>query len=560
MSHTPDMSKAMDTSVLSVGLFTGVFALLALLITAWTPDRLMGHHAAIALGAAVLAIIALSLWAAGKGHADFFDKTEYEDTIIKYGVVASMFWGIAGFLVGVVIALQLTWPALFSFPEFGFLNFGRLRPLHTSAVIFAFGGNVLIATSFHVVQRTCRTRLAGGMWPWFVFWGYQAFIVLAATGYLMGVTQSKEYAEPEWYVDLWLTIVWVAYLLVFLGTIWKRKEPHIYVANWFFLAFIVTVAMLHIVNNLAVPVSVLGTKSYPIFSGVQDALVQWWYGHNAVGFFLTAGFLAIMYYYIPKRVERPIYSYRLSIVHFWSLIFIYIWAGPHHLHYTALPQWAQTLGMTFSIMLWMPSWGGMINGLMTLSGAWDKLRTDPVVRMMVVSLAFYGMSTFEGPLMSVRAVNSLSHYTDWGIGHVHSGALGWVGFISFGALYCLGQWMWKRQRLYSNALVEWHFWVATLGIVLYICSMWVSGIMEGLMWRAYNEFGFLEYTFVETVEAKHISYIIRSLGGVLYLAGALIMAYNLWMTALGKVRKSEEDKVNAPLASGRPITTPAAAE
>ena len=547
----------LDFSVLTVGIFVGIFTFLALLIAAWTRDPFFEIHGWIGLMLGVISIAALCLWSANTTRPSLFEPTEYEDTLVKFGVWASMFWGIAGLLVGVVIALQLTFPNILYFEDFGFTNFGRLRPLHTSAVIFAFGGNVLLATSFHVVQRTCRTRLAGGMWPWFVFWGYQAFIVLAATGYLLGITQSKEYAEPEWYVDLWLTVVWVAYLLVFLGTIWKRKEPHIYVANWFYLAFIVTIAMLHIVNNLAIPINPVSPKSYPIFAGVQDALTQWWYGHNAVGFFLTAGFLAIMYYYIPKRAERPVFSYRLSIVHFWALIFIYIWAGPHHLHYTALPQWAQTLGMTFSIMLWMPSWGGMINGLMTLSGAWDKLRTDPVIRMMVVSLAFYGMSTFEGPLMSVRAVNSLSHYTEWTIGHVHSGALGWVGFISFGALYCLAQWLWKRDRLYSSTLVEWHFWTATIGIVLYICSMWVAGIMEGLMWRAYNEFGFLEYTFVETVEAKHISYIIRSLGGILYLSGALIMFYNLIMTALGKVRKGEEDHVHAPTNDGRPAAATA---
>ena len=459
--------------------------------------------------------------------------SRYENGVVKAGVVASMFWGIAGLLVGLVIALQLAFPNIFYFPDFGWLNFGRLRPLHTSAVIFAFGGNVLIATSFYVVQRTCRARLAGGLWPWFVFWGYQLFIVLAGTGYLMGITEGREYAEPPWYTDLWLTLVWVVYLLVFLGTIWKRQEKHIYVANWFYLAFIVTIAMLHIVNNLAIPVTFSSSFSYSLFSGVQDALTQWWYGHNAVGFFLTAGFLAIMYYFIPKQADRPVYSYRLSIIHFWALIFLYIWAGPHHLHYTALPQWAQTLGATFSIMLWMPSWGGMINGLMTLSGAWDKLRTDPVLRMLVVSVAFYGMSTFEGPMMSVRAVNSLSHYTDWTIGHVHSGALGWVGFVSFGALYCLVPWLWKRQRLFSLALVDWHFWLATIGIVLYITSMWVAGIMQGLMWRAYNEFGFLEYSFVETVQAMHPYYIIRALGGGLYLSGALIMAYNLWRTARG---------------------------
>jgi cytochrome c oxidase cbb3-type subunit 1 len=460
-------------------------------------------------------------------------SSRYENGIVKAGVIASMFWGIAGLLVGVVIALQLAFPDIFYFPDFGWTNFGRLRPLHTSAVIFAFGGNVLIATSFYVVQRTCRARLAGGLWPWFVFWGYQLFILLAGTGYLLGVTQGREYAEPSWYVDLWLTVVWVAYLLVFLATIWKRKEKHIYVANWFYLAFIVTIAMLHLVNNMAIPVSFSGYFSYSAFAGVQDALTQWWYGHNAVGFFLTAGFLAIMYYFVPKQADRPVYSYRLSIIHFWALIFLYIWAGPHHLHYTALPQWAQTLGMTFSLMLWMPSWGGMINGLMTLSGAWDKLRTDPVLRMLVVSVAFYGMSTFEGPVMSIRAVNSLSHYTDWTIGHVHSGALGWVGFVSFGALYCLVPWLWKRQRLYSNALVEWHFWIATIGIVLYITSMWVAGVMQGLMWRAYNEFGFLEYSFVETVEAMNPYYIIRAAGGGLYLIGALLMAYNLWRTARG---------------------------
>ena len=532
-------AKGPDLSVVSVGLFTALIAFLFLYVASRAADINMALHASVVTGAAVLGVLAIVFWTAGKSKQVLFDQSRYDDGIVKFGVFASMFWGIAGLLVGVIIALQLTWPNLFYFDQFGWTNFGRLRPLHTSAVIFAFGGNVLIASSFYVVQRTCRTRLGGGMWPWFVFWGYQLFIVLAATGYLLGVTQSKEYAEPEWYVDLWLTVVWVAYLLVFLGTIWKRKEPHIYVANWFYLSFIVTIAMLHIVNNLTIPVSLVGSKSYIAFSGVTDALTQWWYGHNAVGFFLTTGFLAIMYYMIPKRVDRPVYSYRLSIVHFWSLIFIYIWAGPHHLHYTALPQWAQTLGMTFSVMLWMPSWGGMINGLMTLSGAWDKLRTDPVVRMMVLSLAFYGMSTFEGPLMSVRAVNSLSHYTEWGIGHVHSGALGWVGFISFGALYCMTQWLWKRPRLYSMSMVEWHFWAATIGIVLYITSMWVAGIMEGLMWRSYNEFGFLEYSFVETVEAKYIAYIIRALGGTLYLGGAIIMAYNLWRTARGDLRTSE---------------------
>ncbi|MFO0345770.1 MAG: cytochrome-c oxidase, cbb3-type subunit I, partial [Labrys sp. (in: a-proteobacteria)] len=458
-------------------------------------------------------------------------RPNYDMGPVKFAALAALFWGIAGFLIGDILAWQLAFPALnFDLP---WTNFGRLRPLHTSAVIFAFGGNVLLATSLYVVQRTSRARIAGYLAPWFVVLGYNVFIVIAGTGYLLGVTEGKEYAEPEWYADLFLTVVWVVYLLVFLGTLWKRKEPHIFVANWFYLAFIVTIAVLHLINNATLPVSFAGSKSYIAWSGVQDALTQWWYGHNAVGFFLTAGFLAIMYYFIPKRAERPIYSYRLSIVHFWALIFLYIWAGPHHLHYTALPDWAQTLGMTFSIMLWMPSWGGMINGLMTLSGAWDKLRTDPVLRLMVVSLAFYGMSTFEGPLMSVKAVNSLSHYTDWTIGHVHSGALGWVAYVSFGALYCLIPWVYNK-KLYSNKLVDWHFWLSTLGIVLYISSMWVAGILQGLMWRAYNALGFLEYSFIETVEAMHPYYVIRAIGGLLFVLGALVMVFNFWMTLRGK--------------------------
>jgi len=458
----------------------------------------------------------------------------YEESTIRLFTIATVFWGLVGFLVGVVIALQLAFPILNL--DLEWTTFGRLRPVHTSAVIFAFGGNALLATSLYVVQRTCQARLFGGAPAgMFLFWGYQLFIVLAASGYVLGITQSREYAEPEWYVDIWLTVVWVVYLVVFLGTIMRRREPHIYVANWFYLAFIVTVAMLHIVNNLAVPVSWTGAKSYSLFAGVQDAMTQWWYGHNAVGFFLTAGFLGIMYYFVPKQAERPIYSYRLSIVHFWSLVFLYIWAGPHHLHYTALPDWAQTLGMTFSVMLWMPSWGGMINGIMTLSGAWDKLRTDPILRFLVVAVAFYGMSTFEGPLMSVKTVNALSHYTDWTIGHVHSGALGWVAFVTFGAVYFLVPRLWGRARLYSQKLVNYHFWIATLGIVLYITSMWVSGIMQGVMWRTYDSLGFLQYSFVETVQEMHIYYVIRMLGGVLFLLGALIMTYNLWRTARGEV-------------------------
>ncbi|MEO0546931.1 MAG: cytochrome-c oxidase, cbb3-type subunit I [Pseudomonadota bacterium] len=462
------------------------------------------------------------------------DRSGYMDDVIRYGVIATLFWGITGFLVGVVIAAQLAYPVLNIEP---WLNFGRLRPLHTSAVIFAFGGNALICTSFYIVQRTCRARLFGGNLAWFVFWGYQLFIVMAATGYLLGITQSKEYAEPEWYVDLWLTVVWVAYLITFVGTLVKRKEPHIYVANWFLLSFIITVAMLHLVNNAAVPVSFLGVKSYSAFAGVQDALTQWWYGHNAVGFFLTAGFLGMMYYFVPKQANRPVFSYRLSIIHFWALIFLYIWAGPHHLHYTALPDWAQTLGMVFSIMLWMPSWGGMINGLMTLQGAWDKLRTDPILRMFVISLAFYGMSTFEGPMMSIKSVNSLSHYTDWTIGHVHSGALGWNGMITFGALYYLVPRLWQRERLYSLRLVNWHLWLATIGIVIYAAVMWVAGITQGLMWREYDDQGFLVNSFIETVSAIHPEYVMRMVGGGLYLLGGLVMVYNVWRTIRGDIRE-----------------------
>ena len=525
--------KLSDTpaDVVAAIAFSAVGLIWALCAAAFADDAPFRVHAYIFIAGFGVALAALIMGAADGRFR--FRQDRYSDAVIRIGIYASLFWGVVGMLVGVIIACQLAWPTLFYFPQAGWLNFGRLRPVHTSGVIFAFGGNVLLATSFYVVQRTCRARLFGGIAPWFVFWGYNLFIVLAASGYVMGFTQGKEYSEPEWYIDLWLTIVWVLYLLVFLGTIWKRKEPHIYVANWFYLAFIVTIAVLHITNNLAIPIGPFSSKSYELYSGVQDALVQWWYGHNAVGFFLTAAFLAIMYYFMPKRIQRPIYSYRLSIVHFWALIFIYIWAGPHHLHYTALPQWAQTLGMTFSIMLWMPSWGGMINGLMTLSGAWDKLRTDPVVRMMVAALAFYGMSTFEGPVMSIREVNALSHYTDWTIGHVHSGALGWVGFISFGALYCMVPWLWKKKEMYSTKLIEWHFWVATIGILLYITSMWVSGIMEGLMWREYTPQGFLAHTFVETVAAKHVEYIVRMLGGLMYLSGVLIMIYNVWRTIRG---------------------------
>ncbi len=456
-------------------------------------------------------------------------NVDYNYDIVKLFSLASVFWGIIGFAAGVFIASQLAFPLLNFDVEY--LSFGRLRPLHTSAVIFAFGGNVLFATSFYVVQRTSQARLWGcDALHKFIFWGYQLFIVVAAIGYINGVTQAKEYAEPEWYADLWLVLVWVAYFFVFILTIKNRREPHIYVANWFYLAFIVTVAVLHIVNNLTLPIALNSGSSYSLFSGVQSAMIQWWYGHNAVGFFLTAGFIGILYYYIPKRAERPVYSYRLSILHFWSLIFIYIWAGPHHLHYTSLPDWVQTLGMTFSIMLWMPSWGGMINGIMTLSGAWHKLRTDPVMRFLITAVAFYGMSTFEGPLMAIKSVNSLSHYTDWTIGHVHSGALGWVALISFGALYHMVPILWNKKDIYSTKLISLHFWLASIGIVLYITAMWIAGIMQGLMWRSYDEMGFLQYSFIETVVALHPLYVTRALGGLFFLAGAIIMAYNFYKT------------------------------
>jgi len=506
----------------------GVVAVCAAIAANYAHDlAYMVNAVVVMLAAATVFLLTLRTMGDQRQPAN---QNEYMDGVVRAGAIATTFWGVVGFLVGVVIAFQLAFPALnFEWAQ-GFLNFGRLRPLHTSAVIFAFGGNALIMSSFYVVQRTSAARLFGGNLAWFVFWGYQLVIVTAALGYVLGATQGKEYAEPVWYTDIWLTIVWVSYLVVFAGTLMKRKEPHIYVANWFYLSMILTVAMLHLGNNLSIPVSIFGSNSVQVFAGVQDAMVQWWYGHNAVGFFLTAGFLGMMYYFVPKQAERPVFSYKLSIIHFWALIFLYIWAGPHHLHYTALPDWASTLGMVFSIMLWMPSWGGMINGLMTLSGAWDKLRTDPIIRMMVVSVGFYGMSTFEGPMMSIKAVNSLSHYTDWTIGHVHSGALGWNGMITFGVLYFLVPRLWNREGLYSLKLVSWHFWLATIGIVLYASSMWVTGIMEGLMWREVDANGFLVNAFADTVAAKFPMYVVRGLGGVMFLSGALIMAYNLWMT------------------------------
>jgi cytochrome c oxidase cbb3-type subunit 1 len=443
----------------------------------------------------------------------------------------TVIWGIVGMLVGVIIAAQMAWPELnFGVP---WLSFGRLRPLHTNAVIFAFGGCALFATSYYAVQRTSQVRLFSDGLAAFTFWGWQVVIVLAAVTLPLGLTSGKEYAELEWPIDILIALVWVAYAVVFFGTIFKRKVSHIYVANWFFGGFILTVALLHIVNSLAVPAGLF--KSYSIYPGAQDAMVQWWYGHNAVGFFLTAGFLGMMYYFVPKAAGRPIYSYRLSVVHFWALIFTYMWAGPHHLHYTALPDWAQSLGMIFSLILLAPSWGGMINGIMTLSGAWHKLRDDPILKFMIVSLSFYGMSTFEGPMMSIKTVNALSHYTDWTIGHVHSGALGWVGLISIGAIYYLLPRLYGRTEMASMRLVTTHFWVATIGIVVYIAAMWIAGVMQGLMWRAVNEDGTLTYTFIESVKSTYPFYVIRLAGGALYLAGMFLMAWNMVKTiGLGK--------------------------
>ena len=457
-----------------------------------------------------------------------FDHPVYNYKVVRQFAIMTVVWGIVGMSVGVLIAAQLAWPALnFDTP---WLSFGRLRPLHTNAVIFAFGGSALFATSYYIVQRTCQTALFSDTLASFTFWGWNLVIVLAAITLPMGLTSTKEYAELEWPIDILIAVVWVAYCVNFIGTIMKRKEPHIYVANWFFAGFMIMIAILHIGNNLAIPVTL--TKSYSVYAGTVDAMVQWWYGHNAVGFFLTAGFLGIMYYFVPKQAERPVYSYRLSIVHFWALISLYVWAGAHHLHYSALPDWAQTAGMVMSLVLLAPSWGGMINGMMTLSGAWHKLRTDPILRFLVVSLSFYGMSTFEGPMMSIKTVNALSHNTDWTIGHVHSGALGWVAMVTIGAMYHLIPVMFGRKSgdMYSTKLINTHFWLATIGTVLYIAALWVNGIMQGLMWRAVNADGTLTYSFIESVEASHFGYVVRTIGGALFLIGMLIMAYNVYRT------------------------------
>ncbi|HEY5819050.1 MAG TPA: cytochrome-c oxidase, cbb3-type subunit I [Mesorhizobium sp.] len=475
--------------------------------------------------------LTLSGFIIAKWDAPLPDPSQFEryyDDPTKVGIVLTMLWAVIAMFVGVWVAALLAWPELTFDAEWA--SFGRLRPVHTSGVIFGFGGNALIATSLHVLQRTSRARLPDQISPWFVLIGYNLFCVVAASGYLMGITQSKEYAEPEWYADLWLVIVWVVYFLIYIRTLARRKEPHIYVANWYYMAFILVVAILHIVNNLAVPISFGSAKSYSAFSGVQDAMTQWWYGHNAVAFFLTAGVLGMMYYYLPKRAGRPIFSYPLSIISFWGITFMYMWAGSHHLHYTALPQWVQTLGMTFSVILLVPSWASAGNALATLNGAWHKVRDDATLRFMMVAAVFYGLSTFEGSFMAIRSVNSLSHYTDWTIGHVHGGALGWVAMITFGSIYALVPWMWKRETIYSPKLVEWHFWLALSGTIVYVFSMWNSGIIQGLMWRTYNENGTLAYSFIDSLVEMHPYYIARTFGGLLFLLGAIVGTYNVLMT------------------------------
>ncbi|MEZ5933290.1 MAG: cytochrome-c oxidase, cbb3-type subunit I [Alphaproteobacteria bacterium] len=503
----------------------------------------LGTHGFIVL---LCAIAAAFLVIAGYERPEPSEErlTRYYDDPSKVGIILAMIWAVIGMFVGDWVAWLLVYPEM-TF-DAGWASFGRLRPVHTSGVIFGFGGNALIATSFHVMQRTCRARLPDQVSPWFVLLGYNLFCVLAASGYFMGLTQSKEYAEPEWYADIWLVIVWVTYFVLYLRTLARRQEPHIYVANWYYLAFVIVVAVLHIVNNLAVPVSLAHAKSYSAFSGVQDAMVQWWYGHNAVAFFLTAGFLGMLYYYLPKRAGRPVYSYRMSIIGFWGITFFYMWAGSHHLHYTALPQWVQTLGMTFSVMLLVPSWIAAGNALLTLNGAWHKVRDDATLRFMMMAAVFYGLSTFEGSFMAIRSVNSLSHYTDWTVGHVHAGALGWVALITFGSIYAVVPWLWKRDGMYSAKLVEVHFWLAMAGTVIYVFAMWNSGIIQGLMWRTYNESGTLTYSFIDSMEAMRPYYIARAIGGLLFLIGAVVGFYNIWMTARG-TREETPDAADQPV-------------
>ncbi|MBX2822256.1 MAG: cytochrome-c oxidase, cbb3-type subunit I [Rhodothermaceae bacterium] len=473
------------------------------------------------------------------------NRSAYDDQVVKLFLIATVIWGFVGMLVGVLIALQLPfWPANMG----EYLTFGRLRPLHTNAVIFAFAGNAIFAAIYYSTQRLCKTRMYNDLMSRIHFWGWQGIIVSAAITLPLGISTSKEYAELEWPIDIAITLVWVVFAFNFFGTLRVRREKHMYVALWFYIATIITVAVLHLGNSLAIPWAAM--HSYPIYAGVQDAFIQWWYGHNAVAFFLTTPFLGLMYYFLPKAAERPVFSYRLSIVHFWSLVFIYIWAGPHHLNYTALPEWAVTLGMVFSVMLWMPSWGGMINGLFTLRGAWHKLRDSVVLKMFVIGITFYGMSTFEGPLLSIKSVNALSHYTDWTIGHVHSGALGWNGFMTFGMIYWLLPRLWKT-KLWSNRLANAHFWIGTIGILVYVISMYTAGITQGLMWRAFNEAGRLLYPdFMETVIQIIPMYWARMIGGSMYLVGVVLMMINVYQTIKLAPKERKDPVIDLPAGSG----------
>ncbi|HTO59886.1 MAG TPA: cytochrome-c oxidase, cbb3-type subunit I [Bradyrhizobium sp.] len=528
-----------------------ILAFVGLLMVGLGRGDPLGGQGAIVFVAAVAGIFGVirGYYEPERGE-DRLDR--YYDDPSKIGIILAMGWAVFGLFVGDWVAWLLVDPNL-TF-DAGWSSFGRIRPVHTTSVIFGFGGNGLIATSFYILQRTSRARLPDQLSPMFVLFGYNLFCLLAVTGYMTGITQSKEYAEPEWYADLWLVIVWVTYFIIYLRTLARRKEPHIYVSNWYYMAFILVVAMLHIVNNLAVPVSLGHAKSYSLFSGVQDAMVQWWYGHNAVAFFLTAGFLGMMYYYLPKRAGRPIFSYRMSIISFWGITFMYMWAGSHHLHYTALPQWVQTLGMTFSLMLLVPSWASAGNALLTLNGAWHKVRDDATLRFMMVAAVFYGLTTFEGSFMAIRPVNSLSHYTDWTIGHVHAGALGWVAMITFGAIYASVPWLWKRAAMYSAKLVEVHFWFALVGTIVYVMAMWNSGIIQGLMWRTYNDNGTLAYSFVDSLVAMHPYYIARAIGGLFFLIGAVVGCYNIWMTIRAAPQVAPE-----PAAGDLPASVPAGA-
>jgi cytochrome c oxidase cbb3-type subunit 1 len=536
------MTSGERRTVLVIGIAITIVG--ALFGYAGSGDNLGAHGAIFAMSGIALVFVTISGFYSPE--PDAVTLSTYYDAPSKAGILLAMCWGVFGMFIGDWAAWMMAYPD-FTFDQ-AWASYGRIRPVHTTSVIFGFGGNALIATSFHVVQRTCRARLPDHVSPWFVLLGFNLFCLIAVSGYFMGVTQSKEYAEPEWYADIWLVIVWVTYLVLYLRTLARRKEPHIYVSNWYYLAFILVVAVLHIVNNLAAPISFGSAKSYSAFAGVQDAMTQWWYGHNAVAFFLTAGFLGMMYYYLPKRAGRPIYSYRMSIVSFWGITFFYMWAGSHHLHYTALPQWVQTLGMSFSIMLLIPSWASAGNALLTLNGAWHRVRDDATLRFMMVAAIFYGLSTFEGSFMAIRSVNSLSHYTDWTVGHVHAGALGWVAMITFGSFYALVPWLWKQKAMYSAQLIEVHFWLALAGTVIYVFSLWNAGIVQGLMWRTYNSDGALAYSFMESVEVLHPYYIARGVGGFLFFAGAVVGLYNIWMTTR-MAAASEALDIDQPVAT-----------